>query len=57
LLVAPGDVAALAAALERLSSNESLCRELSATGRERVVRELTVDRFVRRLESIYSGRS
>jgi glycosyltransferase involved in cell wall biosynthesis len=55
LLVAPGDVAALAAALEQLAGDRSLQRSLAIAGRDRVSCELTLERFVCRVDALYRG--
>ncbi len=53
LLVPPGDVAALTAALRRLWNDPALARRLGRHGRTEVVPRYTWDRVVERLEAIY----
>jgi rhamnosyl/mannosyltransferase len=53
LLVAPGDVAALAAAMRRLWTDDALARRLGRHGRTEVVPRYTWDRVVDRLEVVY----
>ena len=50
LLVAPGDVDGLAAALVRLMGDLSLARDMGAAGRARVTRELTWERVAERMK-------
>jgi len=53
LLVRPGDAAALAAALSRLSTDSGLCAELGRAGRARWQREFTLDRSARAVLDLY----
>ncbi len=53
LLVPMGDVAALAAAVERLLGDASLRARLAASGRARVVECFTVERTARAVEAVY----
>ncbi len=53
LLVPPGDVDALAAAIERLYHNPALCAAMGAAGRRRVVAEFTWEHFRARLLEAY----
>jgi glycosyltransferase involved in cell wall biosynthesis len=53
LLVAPGDAAALAAALRRLLGDPGLCRTLAAGARERVERDFTRAEMARRVMAVY----
>jgi glycosyltransferase involved in cell wall biosynthesis len=53
LLVPPGDVPALTAALQRLWSDPALARRLGRHGRTEVVPRYTWDRVVDRLEVVY----
>jgi glycosyltransferase involved in cell wall biosynthesis len=53
LLVPPQQPEALAAAIERCLADPALATRLAAAGRERVVREFTVDVMVRRTMSVY----
>lgn len=55
LLVPFGDVAALAAALDRLCSEPRLRTELGTAGRERYEQELTADRMVDETVALYQG--
>lgn len=60
LLHAPGDIAELAAVLERLAENAALRAELGRRARERVVREFAQERVCGELlafyDTILSGR-
>ncbi len=53
LLVPPGDVGALRAALERLLGDAELRARLGAAAREKAERELSLDAAAERLESVY----
>ncbi|MGV7241005.1 glycosyltransferase family 4 protein [Caballeronia sordidicola] len=53
LLVQPGDVEGLSAALLRLLNDETLCCALSATARQRFLECFTIERSARLLASIY----
>jgi glycosyltransferase involved in cell wall biosynthesis len=53
LLVPFGNLDALAAALSRLLADESLARRLGASGRARVLRELTWDAAYSRARALY----
>jgi glycosyltransferase involved in cell wall biosynthesis len=52
-LVPPGDVAALAAVLERLVGDPALVARLGAAGQARVQAQFTVEHMVRRVEHLY----
>jgi glycosyltransferase involved in cell wall biosynthesis len=52
-LVPPGDVAALAAVLERLVGDPALVARLGAAGQARVQAQFTVEQMVRRVEHLY----
>lgn len=54
LLVRPGDVAGLTAALERMLSDESLRRTLAQRARSRVIREASVEKVVEQLGTVYA---
>jgi len=54
ILVPPGDVEALRAALERLRTDPGLRRKMGEAGRERALRVFSPDRLVRRYEALYS---
>jgi glycosyltransferase involved in cell wall biosynthesis len=54
LLVPPGDVAALRAALERLLGDPALRTRLGAAAREKVQRELSFEAAADRLEAVYA---
>jgi glycosyltransferase involved in cell wall biosynthesis len=53
LLVPPGDSHALAAAIVRLLGDADLRHRMGQAGRERVLREFTVDRVVERTVTVY----
>ena len=53
LLVAPGDVAAMAEAIARLATDAELRARLGAQAREDAVREHSWDRYLDRLESLF----
>jgi glycosyltransferase involved in cell wall biosynthesis len=53
LLVEPGDVEALASALERLATDPELCRRLGEAGPERVVPRYRVERLVSDVDALY----
>ena len=53
LLVEPGDVAGLAAAIGRMLADREAARRMGEAARERRRREFTVDLMVRRLEALY----
>jgi glycosyltransferase involved in cell wall biosynthesis len=53
LLVAPGDAAALAAALQRLLTDPELRARLAERARDRVERDLTRTRMAQRVEATY----
>lgn len=55
LLVPPRDPRALAAALERLSGNEGLRRELGEAARKHCVEGYSYSRMLERMETIYGG--
>jgi glycosyltransferase involved in cell wall biosynthesis len=55
LTVPPGDVEALARALQTLVSDDGLRRRLGEQARERALRDFTTERMVRDTVSIYSG--
>jgi glycosyltransferase involved in cell wall biosynthesis len=55
LLVPPGDVAALAAALRRLIDDEPFARALGERGRETVRQQFSADAFYRQLQSVWDG--
>jgi glycosyltransferase involved in cell wall biosynthesis len=55
VLVAPGDPAALAAALERLLADPALRHTLGAAGRRRVADELSLDRMVAATLAVFRG--
>lgn len=54
LTVPPGDVPALAEALQTLVADESLCARLGAQARERARAQFTVDRMVDRTLEVYA---
>jgi len=54
LLVAPGDPAALAAALRRLASEPALVERLSAAGRRRIEAAFAVDEEAAKLEQFFA---
>jgi glycosyltransferase involved in cell wall biosynthesis len=53
LLVAPQDVPALRAALERLAKDEGLRKRLGAAAREHCAKTMSVERMLDRMEAIY----
>ena len=53
VLVAPGDAAALAAALRGLAGDPATRRRLGASGQRRVHERFTLDAWVARLEAVY----
>jgi glycogen(starch) synthase len=57
LLVPFGDVAAIAAAIERLLRDHELARRLGESGRAKVLRELTWDRIYAQVRAVYAEHS
>jgi glycosyltransferase involved in cell wall biosynthesis len=55
LLCEPGDVAALAAGLGRLATDDALCRSAGAAALEFASRELSPERHLARLEACYAA--
>jgi len=55
LLVEPGDVAGLRAAMQRLAGDPELARRLGENGRRRIDAELNQRRFVRDLAALVAG--
>lgn len=55
LLVPPGDVAALAATIARLSADAPLRQRLGASGRQRWQERFTLERSARRVRELYSA--
>ncbi|MEM7349860.1 MAG: glycosyltransferase, partial [Acidobacteriota bacterium] len=55
LLIPPGDPKVLATALQRLATDPALRHRLGQAARERVERELTVERMVEKHEALYEG--
>ena len=55
LLVSDNDPAALAAAIQRLRSDEALCKRLGAEARTRVSREFSIDKIVNQYEILYGS--
>lgn len=53
LLVEPGDVAGLAAAIRKLAGDREMSAVLGKEGRKRVLRDFTVGSMVRRTEQLY----
>lgn len=53
LVVPPNDPIALADALNRLANNEALRQEMGTNGRQRIMREFTIERMVERIEQVY----
>jgi glycosyltransferase involved in cell wall biosynthesis len=54
LLVPPGDPAALSAAIQRLLGDRELARRLGEAGRQRALRQFSLDRMLDRLIATYS---
>jgi glycosyltransferase involved in cell wall biosynthesis len=54
LLVPPGDVAALASAMESLLADPALAQRLGAAGRARARERFGIDRTVTRLQEIWT---
>ena len=52
-LVPPGDAAALAAALRRLTADAEALRSMGEAGRDRAAREFSLDRMTREVEALY----
>jgi sugar transferase (PEP-CTERM/EpsH1 system associated) len=52
-LVPSGDAERLAAALRRLLAEPALCRRMGTAGRERVLREFSLERMVEQYEGLY----
>lgn len=52
-LVPPGDAAAMAEAFQRVLSDRDHAEALGRAGRERAVREFSLERFIDRFEAIY----
>ena len=57
LLVPPGDVDALAAAIERLVTDEALRRRLGKAGERRVKDVFTLDRFRSSIQGVWDALS
>jgi glycosyltransferase involved in cell wall biosynthesis len=55
LLVAPGDVEALAAAIRKLAADADSRRRLGAAGRRRFEREFTLERVTPPIAALYRG--
>ncbi len=55
LLVPPGDAAALAAAIQRLATDDALWRRLAEAGRRRFLEDFSWTAIVRRWEEVYRG--
>jgi rhamnosyl/mannosyltransferase len=53
LVVRAGDADALRDAIDRLSADRSLCRQLGSAGRARVEQEFTLERLRERLRALY----
>ncbi len=51
--VPPGEPGALASAIHRLLEDPDLREQMGAAGRERVLKEFTAARMVRRVERVY----
>jgi glycosyltransferase involved in cell wall biosynthesis len=54
LLVAPGDVSALAAGMSALARDEALRARMGAAARARVLAEYTLELMIERTEEVYS---
>lgn len=54
LVVAPRDSQALAQATLRLLRDRGLAKRMGAAGRERILKDLTLERLVREVEEVYS---
>ena len=54
-LVPPRDPDALAEALQRLIADPGLRRRMGRAGREKALREFTLDRMLRETERVYNG--
>lgn len=53
ILVSPGDVVALAAALQSLLANEAMRKKLGKQGREIVIKHFSVEHCVQKIASVY----
>ena len=54
-LVPPEDPDALAEALQKLIANPELRRRMGRAGREKALREFTLDRMLQETERVYNG--
>ena len=54
-LVPPKDPDALAEALQKLIADPELRRRMGQAGREKALREFTLDRMLRETERVYEG--